>query len=156
MTVSNQPHEQRLIDSFVSALRQVQDPNLSIRNVHNRRCKSRTFADLEFTAVSGQRWAIEAKYGAPSNIANEVRKLFGNLLYETGRAHRQSCKIGLLLHKKTEAYFRTAVNPGIPCQKFARFGCLVPVEAVFVFSPSVITVRTWLEFYSGTAGRAVR
>lgn len=108
--------------------------------------------------MSGQRWAIEAKYGAPSNKANEVHKLFGDLLRETGRDHRQNCKIGLLLDGQTEDYFRKGVQR-IPRQKFDEFGRLVPVQAVFVLSqlsPPVITTRTWLEFYDGSAGRPVR
>ena len=105
--------------------------------------------------MSGQRWAIEAKIGAPDNRANEVHKLFVNLLRETGRAHRQNCKIGLLLHHETEGYFRNGVNR-IDREKFIPFGSLVPVEAVFVLSPQYFTFKTWMEFYDGDAGRRVR
>ena len=154
----NHSLEQRLVDSFICALRRVQDRDLSIQRIHNSNCKSRTFADLEFIAMSGQRWAIEAKYGAPSNKANEVHKLFGDLLRETGRDHRQNCKIGLLLHGQRENYFRNGVRR-ISRQKFARFGQLVPVQAVFVLCPlfpPVIKIAAWLEFYDGIAGRQVR
>ena len=82
--MSNRSSEQGLIDSFVCALRRVKNRNLSIQCIYNDRCRSANFADLEFTAMSGQRWAIEAKYGAPSNGANEVHKLFGDLLARNG------------------------------------------------------------------------
>ena len=151
----NRPHEQCLIDSFICALRRVQDPDLAIQCIHNKSCKSQIFADVEFTAMSGQRWAIEAKYGARSNKSNEVHKLFGNLLRETGREHRQNCKIGLLLHQQMENYFRNGVNC-IARPKLAQFGCLVPIQAVFVLAPPVIKIKTWLEFYTGDAGTPVR
>ena len=151
----NISHEQCLIDCFVCALRRVEDCNLSIRCIHNDKCKSRTFADVEFTASSGVRWAIEAKYGAPQNKANEVYKLFGDLLRETGRENRRDCKIGLLLHHEMEGYFRDGVRR-IDRQKFIRFGRLVPVEAVFVFAPTGVTCKNWTEFYDQEAGRLVR
>ena len=55
-------------------------------------------------------------------------------------------------------YFRKGVQR-IPRRKFAGFGDLVPVQAVFVLSPHsppTINIRTWLEFYDGGAGRQVR
>ena len=105
--------------------------------------------------MSGQRWAIEAKYGSRSNRSNEVHKLFGDLLRETGRDHRQNCKIGLLFHHDMENYFRRGVNR-IASQKLEQFGHLVPVQAVFVFSPAVITKKTWRQFYNGGSGTPVR
>ena len=73
---------------------------------------------------------------------------------ETGRDDRQTCNIGLLLHGQTENYFRKGIQR-IPRQKFAGFGELVPVRAVFVLSPPIIEIWTWLEFYDGIAGRRV-
>ena len=153
--MSNCPHEQCLIDSFILALRQVQDRDLSIQHIHNQSCRSQTFADVEFTAMSGQRWAIEAKYCAQGKITTEIHTLFGDLLRETGRENRQNCKIGLLLHQQKENYFKNGVNR-IARKKLAQFGGLVPVQAVFVFSPPVITKKTWREFYSGRPGALVR
>ena len=150
----NRHHEQCLIDSFVCALHRVQDRDLLIRCIHNQNCLSRTSADLEFTAVSGQRWAIEAKYGPRDNKSNEVHKLFGALLRETGRECRQNCKIGLLLHQQMENYFRQGVNR-IARQKFYQFGDLIPVRAVFVLSPQVVTKKTWRQFYNGESGTPV-
>lgn len=147
--------EQPLVDNFVCALRGIQDCDLSIQCIINQACSSPDFADVEFTAKSGQRWAIEAKYGAENNIPNEVHKLFGNLLRETGRCHRQDCNVGLLLHQDTECYFREHVQL-IPREKFCQFGRLVPVQAVFVFSQTEVKRKTWMEFYDGNAGRPVK
>ena len=153
--MSNTAYEQPLIDNFVRVLQQVQDPDLSIQCIHNQRCGCQTLADVEFTAMSGQRWAIEAKYGAPKNRANEVHKLFGDLLRETGRDYREDCKIGLLLHHETECDFRRGVRR-VHREKFIRFGCLIPVQAVFIFSPSNVAQKTWMQLYDGICGRPVR
>lgn len=145
----NTQYEQPLIDRFVDALQDA-DGELRVREVHNSSCTNNTdFADLEFTSVSGQRWAIEAKYGAPDNMHNEVHKLFGDLLRETGRANRHGCRIALLLYAGNEQFFRTGVRR-INREKFIRFGCLIPIERVFVVGecPSFET-RTWREFYDG-------
>ena len=147
--------EQSLVDDFVLALQGVRDCGLLIQCIHNKDCKSLDFADVEFTAKSGQRWAIEAKYGAPNNKQNEVRKLFGDLLRETGRCYRQECNVGLLLHQDTECYFRQHVKL-IPRKKFIQFGSLIPVQAVFVFSPTEVKCKTWMEFYDGNPGRPVK
>ena len=145
----NSKYEQPLIDRFVAALKDA-DNEIRINEMHNCSCAGNAdFADLEFTSVSGQRWAIEAKYGAPKNKANEVHKLFGDLLRETGRAHRNGCRIALLLYAGNEEYFRAGVRR-INRGKYIQFGSLVPVESVFVVgdSPSFET-RTWREFYDG-------
>ncbi len=153
--MSNIQYEQPLINEFVSALQRAQDPRLSISEVHNQICHCREYADVEFTATSGARWAIEAKYGAPANISNEVHKLFGDLLRETGRENRQNCKIGLLLHQRTERFFRCGVSR-INRQKFIAFGRLIPVRSVFVLSPLRVICKTWEQFYDGHAGTPVR
>ena len=155
VTMSNIAHEQHLVDGFVSVLQQVRNPDLSIRSIHNKSCRSRTLADVDFTAMSGQRWAIEAKYGAPDNRPNEVHKLFGHLLRETGRSHSEDCKIGLLLHHETERDFRKGVRR-ICRDKFLRFGCLIPVQAVFVLDLPYVRRKTWMDFYDGCRGRRVR
>ena len=151
----NTQYEQLPIDSFVSALRHVRDRNLPTRHIDNQSCHSRTLADVEFTAISGVRWAIEAKYGAPNNRPNEVHKLFGDLLRETRCDRPENREIGLLLHRATENDFRNGVAR-IDRQKFIRFGCLIPVAAVFVVSPPDVIRKTWAEFYDGNAGRAIR
>lgn len=145
----NTQYEQPMIDRFVEALQDADD-ELRVREMYNRKCSNNeAFADLEFTSVSGQRWAIEAKYGAPDNMHNEVHKLFGDLLRETGRANRDGCRIGLLLDSSRERFFRERVRR-INRGKFIRFGCLIPVDHVFVVGdgPSFQT-RTWREFYDG-------
>ena len=147
--------EQNLVDDFVNILRGVGDCSLSIKNVLNKNCRdNEKFADVEFIAKSGQRWAIEAKYGAPNNISNEKHKLFGNLLFETRHCHLQDRNVGLLLHRETECEFRQHVRL-IPRKTFCQFGNLIPVRAVFVFSTTELKRKTWMEFYDGDAGRPV-
>ena len=147
-------HEQQLIDKFVEKLKGVTENALKIcgsEYIHNQRCGAKKLADLEFTSASGQRWAIEAKYGSKTDKANEVHKMFGNLLRETGRANRDGCRIALLLPACREEYFRERVRL-IPRVKFIGFGELVPVKAVFVFDETRQSFRqvTWPEFYGGS------
>ncbi len=145
-------YEQPLINRFVNALYATEDDELRVRDLHNKNCRSPRLADLEFTSHSGLRWAIEAKYGAPSNKHNEVHKLFGDLLRETGRPNRSGCRIGLLLHARMEAHFREGICR-INRRKFIEFGLLVPVDSVFVCDElGSFERRTWAQFYDGPGG----
>ena len=145
----NTKHEQPLIDRFVVALNASEDDDLRIAHPHNDRCGKQNYADLEFTSASGLRWAIEAKTGKSGNRNNEVHKLFGNLLRETGRerGNGNSVRIGLLLDAGSEAFFRKCVRRIDRC-KFIWFGLLVPVDSVFVCDDDGSFERkTWADFY---------
>ena len=147
----NESREQKLIDGFVCYLKNLADDDdlkVDEHEIYNKNCRRSNFADLEFKSVSGQRWAIEAKYGAEANRYNEVHKLFGNLLRETKRDNRNQCRIALLIPACREDFFRKGMNR-IAREKFMCFGLLVPVEDIFVFDeddPSFKRKR-WADFY---------
>ena len=144
----NASPEQDLIDRFVAVLRQADDDAVKIQDLLNANCRSKTFADVEFTSASGQRWGLEAKSGKSSNRHNEPHELFGKLMRETGRDRPTACTFGVLLHHDTESFFSQAMRHIDHC-KFIRFGRLSPVAAVFVFTGegAGYVQKTWAALY---------
>ena len=143
----NQKYEQRLVDGFVQQIRRIieEDCNDPIV-IHNDRCGSRTFADIEFTLPSGQRWAIEAKSDQSSDKHNTVHKLFGELLKETGRNERENCNIGVLIPESGIDFYRDSFRRIRKC-KFTCFGILIPVHYVFSYGESGVRHTSWNRFY---------
>ena len=89
--LANRSPEQNLIDLFVEALNQHENEEIKIKILHNKSCRSQTFADIEFTSASGMRWAIEVKSNDSKDAHNTAHKIFGELLKETGRENRDAC-----------------------------------------------------------------
>lgn len=92
----------------------------------NRKCRSKTFADIEYRSKSGLHWIIEAKSHDSSDKHNAIHKVFGELLKETGRGGRQveKSRYGLLLPSDGLAFF----GKGFLCVergRFVAFGDLV-------------------------------
>ena len=146
--MANASPEQDLIERFVAVLRQADHDAVRIQDLLNANCHSKTFADVEFTSASGQRWALEAKSGKSSNCWNEPHELFGKLMRETGRDRPTACNFGVLLPHDTESFFRDAMRNINRC-KFIRFGSLIPVAAVFVFTGegAGYVQKTWAALY---------
>lgn len=126
----NRALEQELIDGFVQKLRGLYDD----LDMHNSRCRSKEFADIEFTLPNGQRWAIEAKSHRSADRFNTIHKIFGELLKETGRDNRENCKIGVLIpfDEGGPNFYMNGFNE-IERAKFIRFGGLIPVRHVFTY-----------------------
>lgn len=142
-------HEQCMINRFLCLMHRAKSPELRIGCVHNSCCQGQQpLADVEFTTKSGHRWAIEAKYGSKTDRPNEVHRLFGNLLRETGRERPAACQFGLLLPGQLEEYYRNGVNR-IPRCKFLAFGDLVPVARVYVLDADSVRYGNWGQFYDG-------
>ena len=144
--MANRSPEQDLIDLFVEALNKHEDEDIQIRTLHNKNCKARKFADIEFTSASGKRWAIEAKSNDSKDAHNTVHKIFGELLKETGRENRDACHIAILIPEDSKQFY-SRLFQSINREKFIAYGSLVPVEKVFTFGEAGIGIITWAELY---------
>lgn len=138
--------EQNLINAFIAALYQHVDPKLCIANLHNARCKSRTFADIEFESKSGVHWVIEAKSDDSGDKHNTVHKIFGEILKETGRSNRKNCKHAILIPEKATLFYSRAFQ-SIAREKFVGFGKLIPIDTVFTHGASGVGQITWTDLY---------
>jgi hypothetical protein len=139
-------HEQMLINQFVKHLRSHADGRLCIKTLHNDRCKSRSFADVEFDSTAGIRWVVEAKSHKSPDRHNGVHKLLGELLKETGRLDRPPCRYALLIPEKGVPFYSWALQ-AIDRDKFIAFGQLIPVDGIFVSSTKGIREMTWISLY---------
>jgi len=144
--LTNRSPEQNLIDSFVEALNTHEDENIKIRTLYNKNCKSRKFADIEFTSVSGKRWAIEAKSNDSKDAHNTVHKIFGELLKETGRENRDVCYIAILIPEDSKSFY-SRLFQSINREKFIAYGSLIPIVKVFTFGEAGVGEITWVELY---------
>lgn len=147
--MTNQQHEQDLIDGFVQEIRRIvekQDRNNLI--LDNDRCKRKIFADIEFTLPSGQRWAIEAKSNKSKNNYNTVHGLFGDLLKETGRENRENCEFAILIPKDGIDFYYSHFREINRC-KFFGFGWLIPVRTIFSYDCASRSIKytSWENFY---------
>lgn len=143
----NRTPEQDLINGFVTALKAHNDERLIIDKLHNSNCKAKNHADIEFHSKSGIHWVIEAKSHDSKDKYNTVHKLFGELLKETGRLHRDTCKFAVLIPEEAVHFYSRAFQ-SIAREKFIAFGSLVPVESVFTFGTTGIFEFSWEDLYS--------
>ena len=144
--MANRSPEQDLIDSFVESLKSNANLNIQIDEIFNKNCKAKKFADIEYVAKNGQRWAIEAKSNDSKDAHNSVHKLFGELLKETGRDKREQILIGILIPESSISFY-SRLFQSIDRNKFIKFGELIPVKCVFTFGQSGVLTRTWTELY---------
>lgn len=144
--MSNQAPEQNLINEFIEHMRNHADEDLCIEELYNSNCRSKTFADIEFSSKSKLRWAIEAKSDDSKDKYNTVHKIFGELLKETGRANRAKCRHGVLIPESAIGFYSRAFQ-SIDRDKFLGFGALIPIDTVFVSSPSGAKQITWEALY---------
>lgn len=153
MAQRNNTPEQNLINGFVTALRLSKDANISIvaRDLINNKCGSKNFADIEYVSDSGIHWVIEAKTAETRNMQNEVHKVFGNLLKETGRNERDKCNYALLIPEESENYFRKGFGR-INYKKYINFGKLIPIDTVFFYGRNGITRKTWADLRESQEG----
>lgn len=143
----NRTPEQDLIDAFVGALRTHDDETLAIgQPLLNTNCRSKKHADVEFVSKSGVHWVIEAKSNASKDKHNTVHKIFGELLKETGRADRNSCKFAVLIPEDALDFYSGAFR-SISREKFLAFGELIPVEKVFTFGPNGVGEHSWEDLH---------
>lgn len=144
--MTNRKPEQDLIDAFVAALEVHKDERLAIGHLRNSSCKSKNCADIEFHSKSGVHWVIEAKSHDSKDKHNTVHKIFGELLKETGRSDRASCKFAVLIPEEA-VYFYSRAFQSIAREKFVAFGDLVPVELVFTFGAAGVVELSWEDLY---------
>lgn len=138
----NRSPEQDLIDTFIGSIGTYSNSEYALKTLLNKSCRARKFADVEFVAVSGIHWVIEAKSHDSKDKYNTVHKIFGELLKETGKANRFQCKYGVLLPEEAQGFYSAAFQ-SIARDKYIKFGDLVPVSAVFFVGPSGIQVTSW-------------
>lgn len=150
MTKTYGQPEQDLIDNFIVALGGNSNSDIIIKTLINKNCRSKTYADIEYISDSSIHWVIEVKSDAKDNIQNEVHKIFGDLLKETGRYNRDNCKYAILIKDSVENYYREKFNDISP-EKYIGFGELIPIDTVFILNDNGITIKTWIEFYGETA-----
>jgi hypothetical protein len=117
-----------------------------IATLHNQRCKAKNAADVEFTSKSGRRWVIEAKSDRSGDRHNTAHKIFGELLKETGRAHRRGCRYALLIPKGAIGFYARKFR-AIKRSAFVRFGKLIPVHTVFACDRARVKRLTWEQLY---------
>lgn len=154
MTKTYKQPEQDLIDDFVATLKISTDSDISKKSgtFINTKCRGRgndEYADVEYISDSGTHWVIEAKTNKTNNFPNEIHKVFGNLLKETGRDNREKSKYAILIPEDAEGDFRNGFMK-IDHQKYIEFGKLIPINSVFLYGNSGITKKTWSELYDET------
>jgi hypothetical protein len=142
----NRSPEQNLIDAFIAQVETHSNPEYTVKTLHNQRCRAKKFADVEYLAVSGTHWVIEAKSHDSKDKYNTVHKIFGELLKETGRANRTSCHYGVLLPEEAQGFYSKAFQ-SIAREKYIKFGELVPVSGVFLVGTSGLQVVSWASLY---------
>ena len=150
--MSNRSQEQDLIDLFVESLQSQVSKDIEIKIIHNKKCRARNFADIEFISKTGILWLIEAKSNESSDAPNTVHKIFGELLKETGRENRSDFKIALLIPEGSKEYYSKAFQ-AIKKEKFIKFGELIPVEIVFTFGASGVDTISWEALYDYYVGQ---
>jgi len=97
---------------------------------------------------------IETKSHHSEDARNGVHKLFGELLKETGRKRKVDAKFGVLIPsdsfngKDGEEFYRSRFKK-IKRDKYLGFGCLIPVNYIFVCSNKnkEVKVFNWIDFY---------
>lgn len=141
--MSNARPEQNLIDQFIELLDKYED--FEVLNIINSKCRSKNHADVEFTTINNDHWALEAKSHLTSNNHNSAHIVFGELLKETGRSNRDETitKYGVLL---SESEFYQEKFRLINREKYIQFGLLIPVSKIFVIENNKILAYTWDEF----------
>jgi hypothetical protein len=144
--MANRRPEQELIDTFVDAMHGHDHGELKIAVLHNKNCKSKSLADIEYTSEAGIRWVIEAKSHDSGDKHNTVHKIFGELLKETGRTNRVDCRHAILIPQDGLAFYSRAFQ-SIAREKFVGFGKLVPIETVFIFGSSGVSQFSWENLY---------
>lgn len=140
--MSNKEWEQELIDEFVKKLKEICSDVIMC----NKKCRSQTFADVEFTFPDGRRWAIEAKSHCSGDAFNTRHKVFGNLLKETGRGNRDNCKMGILIPEDGVDFYQAGFKE-IAREKYIGFGLLIPVSWVFTYDDCGVKYTSWTSFY---------
>lgn len=144
--MANQAPEQNLIDEFVGHMRNHADLNLCIDEIYNLKCRSKTFADIEFLSKSKLHWVIEAKSNDSKDKHNTVHKIFGELLKETGRVNREKCRHAVLIPESSIGFYSRAFQ-SIDREKFLGFGTLIPIDTVFLSGASGVQQITWAALY---------
>jgi hypothetical protein len=136
--------EQELIDIFLEALYEHDDERLMIETLHNKNCKSKKYADIEFTSKIGELWVVEVKSNVSKDAHNTVHKIFGELLKETGRKNRGKCKFAILIPEEAKIFY-SRLFQSIKRDKFVGFGELIPVQSAH--GKSGIGIMSWKEIY---------
>jgi hypothetical protein len=140
--------EQALINRFVEAARSDQADNVfRLKRIVNQSCKSKKFADIEYTSQADIHWIIEAKSYDSKDRHNAIHKLFGELLKETGRNRSGSnLQYGVLLPAEGLEFFGKGFA-AVPKKKFVAFGALIPVSKVFYVEESCIKHLNWAQIH---------
>lgn len=144
--MGNRTPEQDLIDEFVAHLQQHADDQLCIAKIINSNCKSKKFADVEFESRAKLHWVIEAKSDDSKDKHNTVHKIFGELLKETGRTNRSSCRHAILIPETAVTFYSRAFQ-SIDRAKFLGFGKLIPIDTVFTSGATGVNQLTWESLY---------
>jgi hypothetical protein len=144
--VSNRKPEQDLIDAFIVALNNENDPEIKVRELINSKCRAKKFADIEYVSDSGLRWVIEAKSNDSSDAHNTVHKIFGELLKETGRENRDNSRFAVLIPESGVSFY-SRLFQSICRVRFMGFGDLIPVHSVITYGCSGIRRISWQELY---------
>jgi len=144
--MANRTPEQDLIDLFVKHLHVHDDHEIKIYTLINDRCKSHTYADIEYVSISGQHWVIEAKSNDSSDAANTIHKIFGELLKETGKDSRGTCLYAILIPEDGLDFYSRCFQY-VKREKYIGFGDLIPVHSVFTCSETEISQITWSDLY---------
>ncbi|WP_316348912.1 hypothetical protein [Desulfuromonas acetoxidans] len=144
--MANRTPEQDLIDEFLGHLKAHADEDLRVAEVLNKNCRSKKFADVEFKSVSKLHWVIEAKSDDSKDRHNTVHKIFGELLKETGRTNRDSCRHAILIPSNAVQFYSRAFQ-SIQRGKFLGFGELIPIDTVFLSSKTGVSQLSWEALY---------
>lgn len=140
--------EQTLVNCFIEAARSDQTDNVfRLKHIVNQSCKSKKFADIEYTSLANIHWVIEAKSYVSKDRHNAIHKLFGELLKETGRNRSGiNLQYGVLLPAEGLEFFGKGFA-AVPRKKFVAFGALIPISKIFYVEGSRIKHLNWAQMH---------
>ncbi|RTK99796.1 MAG: hypothetical protein EKK57_08710 [Proteobacteria bacterium] len=141
--VANAKPESELVDNFKTILKQMN----VVEEVHLN-CKSKTSADIEFNDFLGDYFVIEAKVSTTKDKHNNIHKIFGELLKETGRPRTNIPNIRYAILIDNDEFFSNGFNK-ICKEKYLGFGKLIPIKDIFILKEEKLLHCKWNEFLCG-------
>lgn len=139
--VANATPESELVDRFKDNLNKM----TVIKEEANFNCKSQTNADIEFKDFLGNYFVIEAKVSTTSDKYNNIHKIFGELLKETGRPRTNTPNIRYAILIDNDEFFSNGFNE-ILKEKYLGFGELIPIQDIFILKEEKLFHCKWNEF----------
>lgn len=138
---ANAQPRSKLVNNFNNILK----PMNIIKEEVDFNCKNQKSADIEFADFLGNYFVIEAKVSTTSDRYNNIHKIFGELLKETGRPRTNTPNIRYAILIDNDEFFSNGFNE-IRKEKYLEFGELIPIKDIFILKEKTLLHCKWNEF----------